>query len=118
MKQHILTALAAIFLLYSCSNNDNDNFTPPIVAINFDIPQDSIKVNPYGYTPLSALVNFTTEKVGNTVLIVKGKHGAFTDVVHRFNDAGLHHSIPVIGMYADYANTVLFRIVDNKGDTL
>jgi arylsulfate sulfotransferase len=118
MKYHVLTALAVIFLLYSCSNKDSDNITPPVVAIDFDISQDSVKVNPYGYTPLSALVSFTTEKIGSTVLIVKGKHGAFTDIVHRFNDAGTFHSIPVIGMYADYANTVLLRVVNSNGDTL
>src|SRR5947209_5914909 len=116
MKQRILIALAAICLLYSCSHKDkkNDNLLRPGIAIDFDIPQDSIKVNPYGYTPLSALVNFTTERAGSTVLIVKGKHGAASDVVHRFNDPGLSHSIPVIGMYANYANTVLLRIVDSK----
>jgi arylsulfate sulfotransferase len=118
MKYHVLAAFTAIFLLYSCSNNDNSNITPPIVAVDFTVSADSIQVNPYGYTPLSALVSFTTEKAGNTVIIVKGKHGAFTDVVHRFNDAGLTHSIPVIGMYADYANTVLLRVVNSNGDTL
>lgn len=118
MKQRFFSAIAVLSLLYSCTNNSNDNLTPPVVAIDFDIPQDSVKVNPYGFTPLSALVGFSTEKMGSTVLIVKGKHGGFTDVVHRFNDAGLYHSIPVIGMYANYNNTVLIRVVDNTGDTL
>ena len=118
MKYHGLAVFIAVFFLYSCSNNDNSNLTPPIVAIDFTVPQDSIKVNPYGFTPISALVSFTTEKMGNTVLIVKGKHGAASDIVHQFKDAGTHHSIPVIGMYADFANTVLLRVVDNKGDTL
>src|SRR4051812_34510365 len=118
MKHHGLAALITLLFLYSCSNNDSNSITPPIVAIDFTVPQDSVMVNPYGYTPLSALVSFTTEKMGNTVLIVKGKHGAASDIVHKFNDAGTHHSIPVIGMYADYANTVLLRVVDSKGDTL
>jgi arylsulfate sulfotransferase len=116
MKRRILIALAALTILYSCSNKDN--MTPPVVAIEFTVSPDSVKVNPYGYTPLSAQVSFSTEKMGSTVLIVKGKHGAFTDVVHRFNDFGSYHSVPVIGMYADYSNTVLLRVVDNNGDTL
>ena len=113
-----LAALIMLLFLYSCSNKDSSSLTAPIVAVDFTLAQDSIKVNPYGYTPLSALVSFTTEKAGNSVLIVKGKHGAASDIVHLFNDPGTHHSIPVIGMYADYANTVLLRIVDSKGDTL
>src|SRR4051812_559772 len=118
MKYTGLATIISLLFLFSCSNNDNSSFTPPIIAIDFTVSQDSIKVNPYGFTPLSALVNFTTEKVGNAVLIVKGKHGAASDIVHQFNDAGTYHSIPVIGMYADYANTVLLRVVDSKGDTL
>ncbi|TKK71813.1 hypothetical protein FC093_01985 [Ilyomonas limi] len=119
MKHRIFTALAAFILLHSCSKNDHPSPpSPPIVPIEFTVSPDSVKVNPYGYTPLSALVSFTTEKAGNTVLIVKGKHGSFTDIVHRFNDAGTSHSIPVIGMYADYNNTVLLRVVNSTGDTL
>ena len=117
MKYRGLTAVVMLLLLYSCSNKDK-NVTQPIVPIDFDIPQDSVKVDPYGYTPLSAMVNFTSEKAGNTVIIVKGKHGAASDIVHLFNDAGTYHSVPVIGMYANSANTVLFRIVNSNGDTL
>ena len=118
MKYRVLTALSAFVLLYSCSKNDHPAPPAPIVPIEFTIADDSVKVNPYGYTPLSALVSFTTEKAGNTVIIVKGKHGAASDIIHQFNDAGTSHSIPVIGMYANYANTVLLRIVNSNGDTL
>jgi arylsulfate sulfotransferase len=118
MNNRLLTILCVLVLLYSCSKNDHPAPSDLIVPIEFTVSADSIKVDPYGYTPLSALVSFTTEKAGNTVIIVKGKHGAASDVVHRFNDAGTYHSIPVIGMYADYANTVLLRIVNSNGDTL
>ena len=118
MNNRLLTALCALLLLYSCSKHDHPAPPNTIVPIEFTVSADSVKVDPYGYTPLSALVSFTTEKAGNTVIIVKGKHGAASDVVHRFNDAGTYHSIPVIGMYADTANTVLLRIVDSNGDTL
>ncbi|RZM05591.1 MAG: hypothetical protein EOO88_54655, partial [Pedobacter sp.] len=35
-----------------------------------------------------------------------------------FNDNGLRHSIPLIGLYPNYTNTVDVRIVSTSGDTL
>ncbi len=108
--------LLAFILFISCNNNDDQSI--PATAVDFTVPADSVKLNPYGYTPLSALVNFTSGKTGSTVLIVKGKHGAYSDITHHFQDEGTHHSIPVIGLYADNANTVLLRVVNTNGDTL
>lgn len=119
-----LSILLALLILMTvgCTKNDTDsNFTsviPRIVVADFSIPADSVKVNPYGYAPLCAEVNFSSPVAGKTVIIVKGKHGAGTDIVHVFNDPGLNHSIPVIGLYANYLNTVNLRLIDNSGDTL
>lgn len=84
----------------------------------FTIATDSIKLNPYGYTPLSAQVNFSVSALGKTFISVRGKHGKITYVEHLFNDNGLQHSIPLIGLYANYANTVDIHIIGASGDTL
>ncbi len=111
----LLLVLAVIYI--GCKKTDLSS-GGSIIAINMVIPPDSIKLNPYGFAPLSALVNFTSPVAGKTVIIVKGKHGAATDIVHVFNDNGSSHSIPVIGLYADFYNTALIRIINNSGDTL
>ncbi|GAB3038223.1 hypothetical protein GCM10027185_45850 [Spirosoma pulveris] len=79
---------------------------------------DSIHLNPYGYTPLAALLNFSTPLVGRTFIRVRGKHGNLTTIDHLFTDTGTSHSVPVIGLYPNYANLVDIRIVDEGGDTL
>lgn len=89
-----------------------------VQSVDFTIPTDSIKLNPYGFTPLSALINFKSSRSGKTYIKVHGKHGSITDVEHTFHDTGTNHSIPIIGMYASYANTVDIRILNANGDTL
>ncbi|GAB4027629.1 hypothetical protein GCM10028773_59480 [Spirosoma koreense] len=94
------------------------NATNVVSPLLFSISADSIKLDPYGYAPLSALVNFSVSALGKTYIRVRGKHGKITNVEHTFNDIGLQHSIPLIGLYANYANTVDVRIVSAGGDTL
>ena len=118
MNRLLIVCTIVLLVLTNCNKDDNDNSPEPIVPIEFTIAADSIKVNPYGFTPLSALVNFTSEKEGRTYVKVYGKYGAFSDVTHLFNDFGTLHSIPVIGMYANSANTVDIRILNATGDTL
>ena len=110
----ILTTL----VLTNCKKHDDtpSNATP--VPVDFTVATADIKVNPYGYTPLSAQIAFYSVKEGKTFIRVHGKHGAFSDVTHLFNDDGLYHLIPILGMYADTANTVDIRIIDNAGDTV
>ncbi len=123
MKKQFINCIfiAVSLLLTNCKKQNDTSFLNSrllLAPVEFVIPADSIKVNPYGYTPLSALLSFSTAKQGNTFIRVHGKYGAFSDVTHLFNDFGTVHSIPVIGMYADTINTVDIRILDNSGDTL
>lgn len=100
-----------------CKKNDS-NVDSSIFPVDLSIPADSIKLNPYGYTPLCAIVNFSSNIKGKTAIIVKGKHGDNTNIKHLFNDNGLNHSVEIIGLYANYLNTVNIRLINNKGDTL
>ncbi len=113
--------VCAVLLLTNCNKHDSDS-TPPVATkptpVDFTVTANGISVNPNGYTPLSAQLTFYSVKSGRTFIRVHGRHGALTDVTHLFSDTGAFHSIPVIGMYADTANTVDIRIVDNAGDTV
>lgn len=120
-KLFILPGLFILFLA-GCKKSDTvaiADSQQAVVAISLVIPADSVKLNPYGYAPLSALVSFSSSVAGKTVIIVKGKHSTEADdIVHVFNDAGLSHAVPVIGLYADYLNTVNIRLINEKGDTV
>lgn len=129
MRKLSLSSLLLLLMLSSCRKNDNAinktflltgliNSADSIIPADLLIPADSVKLNPYGYAPLSALVNFTSPVAGKTVIIVKGKNGLPSDVEHVFADTGVFHSVPVIGLYANYTNTVDIRLINNSGDTL
>lgn len=106
-----------VIVSIGCKKSDLD-FKKPVIAIDIVIPADSIKLNPNSYAPLSALVNFSADVEGKTVIIVKGKNGASSDIGNVFNDDGSYHSVPVIGLYGDFLNTVDIRLINNSGDTV
>ena len=117
MNKLFIVTIAIILITTGCKKNDSAPDTS-IIPVDLSIPVDSIKLNPYGYTPLSAIVNFSSIVAGKTVIIITGKHGYDTDIKHVFDDNGLIHSVQVIGLYANYLNTVNIRVINNTGDTV
>lgn len=116
MNRLFYTLVLTTTILWGCKKNDD--FIPPVIAVDFTISPDSVKLNPYGYAPLSALVSFSSPVSGKTAIIVKGRNGVASDIEHVFSDDGSYHSIPVVGLYADTLNTVYIRLINNNGDTL
>ncbi|MEG6616726.1 aryl-sulfate sulfotransferase [Peptococcaceae bacterium 1198_IL3148] len=75
-----------------------------------------VKLNPYLIAPLTALIMFkTAEPVGVTV-IVNGKEPA-GDIRFSFSPA-TEHTIPVYGLYADYANKVELKLTNGESIVL
>lgn len=118
MKPFLTLVFLLLITLVGCKKVDLAPSHSSVAAVDFNIPADSVKLNPYGYAPLSALVNFSSPVEGRILVRVKGKNGPLSDIEHVFNDQGTAHSIPVIGLYSDFANTVDIRIINTKGDTL
>jgi len=79
------------------------------------MPAGSVLLNPYGNAPLSALLKFTSPIAGHTRIVVVGKNGAASDIAQTFTDNGTSHSIPVLGLYPNYKNTVNVYVVDSAG---
>lgn len=71
--------------------------------------------DPYGASPLTALVMFKTKKEEKVVLTVKGKHN--DDLKVTF-EASKDHYIPVYGLYPEYKNTVIVETESGKSNTL
>jgi arylsulfate sulfotransferase len=90
-----------------------DSFTTTLDALY--IPDDSIILNPYGTAPLSALAKYEYSIPGKTKIFVTGKNGRASDIEHLSDDYGLTHAVPIIGLYANYSNTVTITLVDSTG---
>ena len=112
MKQFPIVSVICILILASCANK-GVNLVKGSSGIT--IAQDSIQLNPTGCAPLCAVVTFTTPVRGSTKIIVHGKTGGIFDISHQFSDTGLHHSVMVAGLYADYANSVDIKCIDSNG---
>lgn len=73
-------------------------------------------VNPYGISPLSALILFKTSDAVHITITVHGKKSSQDNLVHNF-DASTSHMIPVLGLYEDYANTVTITLSNGEERT-
>ena len=71
--------------------------------------------DPYGVSPLTALVMFNTSKNEKITLTVKGKHN--DDLKVTF-ESSKEHYIPVYGLYPGYKNTVIIETESGKSNTL
>ena len=76
----------------------------------FDDPK--VIVNPYGNSPLTALVIFETEKEEEVNVIIKGKDELST-YSHTFEKEKKHY-IPIYGLYAGEENEVVLSISDEE----
>ena len=76
-----------------------------------------VKVNPYGTSPLSALVTFKTSnnvKVTYTVVGKTDKTSITNTVKGGYTTS---HQVPVVGLYADTTNTVKITATTKAGKT-
>jgi arylsulfate sulfotransferase len=116
MKNFILAFIILVFLA-SC-HKDKAIVKNNHLLGTFTVPAGSVLLNPYGNAPLSALLEFSTTVSGHTFIVVKGKNGAASDIVQAFTDTGKTHSIPVLGLYPNYKNTVEVYVIDINKDSI
>ena len=81
----------------------------------FTIDKPNVILNPYGNSPLTALVIFETEKEEEVSVTIEGKDKLST-YSHTF-DKGKKHYIPIYGLYPDKENKVIIK-AGNKENTL
>lgn len=87
----------------------------------YDINNPNIIVNPYGNSPLTALVMFTSNDYSKVSITIKGKYD--NDINYSFTK-DKYHLIPIYGLYPDYDNIVIVRcegsekVINIKTDAL
>ena len=83
-------------------------------AYSFDNP--FIEINPYGNSPLTALVAFTTPKATSVSITIKGKDEKST-FYHEFSE-NTEHLIPIYGLYPDTTNEIILRLEQTNEEHL
>ena len=71
------------------------------------IDNPNIILNPYGNSPLTALILFETKKSVSVKITVVGKDKLST-FTHTFKKT-IKHQLPIYGLYADYNNKVIIE---------
>lgn len=73
-----------------------------------------VKVDPYGNSPLTALIDLNGKKIKNVNVTVKGKPNGGISISYAVGPETIltHDGIPVIGLYEDYRSTVVITYTD------
>lgn len=82
---------------------------------NYTFEDPNIIVNPYGISPLTALIIFETKDLTTPTVTIKGKDEN-TTFTHTFTP-GKKHILPIYGLYANQDNEVILEI-NGKSQTL
>ncbi|MGN1062889.1 MAG: aryl-sulfate sulfotransferase [Alphaproteobacteria bacterium] len=72
-----------------------------------------IMVNPYGISPLTALITFETPRPAQVGIRVHGKDKD-TTITHQFTQKTRQHIVPVYGLY-EGKNTITLTVTDDTG---
>lgn len=102
------------FLLISLTVACHKKEVEPIAKVT--ISNEIVTLNPTGYSPLAATVTFETSFNVRVSIKVIGKHGESSDIVNDFDELDTLHTIPVLGLYADFENRVVLIFKNNSGD--
>ena len=75
-----------------------------------------VKVNPYGTSPLTALMIFKTDQAAKVTYTVVGKtdNTSITNTVKGYKTT---HQVPIVGLYANYSNQVQVTLTYKDGTT-
>ncbi len=79
---------------------------------DYTIDEPKVILNPYGNSPLTALIIFETNDLTTPTITIKGKDGA-EDITHTFIPNKVH-ILPVYGLYADYENEVVINVSEKE----
>lgn len=115
----ILTILSISILGYKVvSANSSIEKTKDIIEIQkekekyltpygYTVDNPNIVLNPYGNSPLTALILFETEKDEEITIKIKEKDGTIK-ITNKFKKNTKHY-LPIYGLYPDYENEIIIQ---------
>ena len=121
-----LLIMLNVFLLYIDNKNVNTKKVKEVSSLieqqeklqnkfkidGYTFENPNVILNPYGTSPLTALVLFKTEKMEEVKVTIEGKDEN-TTFTHSFSKAKEHY-LPIYGLYADTQNKVIIEIGEEK----
>ncbi len=87
--------------IFNIQSNKEVYFNP----YGYSIDNPNVIVNPYGNSPLTAIVMFESSNYSEVSICIKDKDGD-CGISYSF-DSNKYHIIPIYGLYADYNNVVV-----------
>ena len=120
----VLACLSSIGIYYLVDNVKPVNEIEDMLAIqykqeqeflddtNYTFENPKVILNPYGISPLTALVIFETKDLTTPTIIVQGKDNN-TTITNTFKPAK-KHILPIYGLYADKENKVTIKINNDE----
>lgn len=103
------SCLLLILFISACNKKD------AAPANKITTSNEKVTLNPTGYSPLAATIYLETSISIKITVRVAGKHGAGSDIVKDFSDFDKKHTIPVLGLYPDFENTVELIFKNSSG---
>ena len=121
----IVIATAILFRLVSlASEGENEvkyvsalienqaNVEDTFESEGYTLENPNVILNPYGNSPLTALVIFETKQEEKSSVTIKGKDELST-YTHTFDEGKVHY-LPIYGLYAGVENEVVISIGDKE----
>ena len=106
-----ILVFSGLALLLGCDSEPTDE----VLNVEDFITNATLTHNPSGYAPLTAELNMTTSRRVQVELLIAGRSGEAAKVQHRFEGARMSFKLPVLGLYASMANTIVLRFYDEGG---
>lgn len=94
---------------------DDISQTLPFFGDSLNLQSSDLKLNPYGYAPLTANLTFDTPYPRNVAISVEGKSDKSAEFSKVFYDSSVNHELPVYGLYINHNNTIQVSILDGLG---
>jgi len=116
----VIACLCSIYIYYFCEKAKSVASNPSIItqqrkiesttlaSSNYTFDDPKVILNPYGISPLTALIVFETKDLTTPVIKVVGKDEN-TTITNTFKPGKVHY-IPVYGLYPDKDNEVILTV--------
>lgn len=91
-------------------------FLAEFEAGTYTLTNPLVKLNPYEFCPLTAVILFETPAASEATITVLGKEPA-GNISHTF-PAAKKHILPIYGLYANYENTVEIVLANGERSTV
>ncbi|MFC2947023.1 aryl-sulfate sulfotransferase [Virgibacillus sediminis] len=82
---------------------------------DYTLTDPFIAEDPFGWSPLTALILFETDEQSKVTVEVEGKD-EHTGIKHTFDEFTKRHQVPVYGLYAGTDNVVTITVTDKDGN--